>query len=38
MPQPNTGEAKPKFRCLFRPMVLDPALLYAHVLTTEVVA
>ncbi len=38
MPQPNTEQVIPQFRCLFRSMVLDPALLYAHVLTAEVVA
>lgn len=38
MSQPNTGPGIPQFRCLFRSLVLDPALRYAHVLTAEVVA
>jgi hypothetical protein len=37
MSQPTTGQAIPQFRCLFRSLVLDPALLYAHVLTAEIV-
>ena len=38
MSQPTTGQAIPQFRCLFRSLVLDPALLYAQVVTAEIVA
>jgi hypothetical protein len=38
MSQRTTAQAITQFRCLFRSLVLDPALLYAHILTAEIVA
>jgi Transposase DDE domain len=38
MSQPTTAHATTQFRCLFRSLVLDPALFYAHILSAEIVA
>src|SRR5512142_1834706 len=38
MSQPITGQAITQFGYLFRSLVLDPALLYAQILSTEIIA
>jgi hypothetical protein len=38
MSQPTAPQSIAQFRCLFRSLVLDPALLYAHALSAKVVA
>src|SRR4051812_40331225 len=38
MSQPTTGRGFAQFRLLFHSLVLDPALLYAQILLTEIIA